>query len=99
MAGGLTGFAQNGNIRQHYLKIDNAERRDAMTKEKLLTIRWNNLLTLVLGLVVLTYVVVALSNSAWSEKNGLIGLAIIGALNCYREPYSHAVRVASEKLG
>jgi hypothetical protein len=51
-----------------------------MTKEKILTVRWNNLLTLALGLVVLIYVVGALSASVWSEKNGLIGLAVIGSL-------------------
>ena len=51
-----------------------------MTREKFLTIRWNNLLSLGLGLVVLAYVAVALSTSVWSERDGLIGLAIIGAL-------------------
>ena len=51
-----------------------------MTKEKFLTVRWNNLLSLVLGFIVLIYVVVALSTSVWSERNGLIGLAVVGAL-------------------
>jgi len=50
-----------------------------MTKEKLLTIRWNNLLSLGLGLPTLIYVVFAFSTSAWLEKSGLIGLAIFGA--------------------
>ncbi len=51
-----------------------------MTKEKLLTVKWNNLLSLGLGLPALIYVVVALSTSIWMGQDGLIGLAIIGAL-------------------
>jgi hypothetical protein len=51
-----------------------------VTKERFLTIRWNNVLTLGLGLPALIYVVVALSTSAWSERGGLIGLSIIGVL-------------------
>ena len=53
---------------------------DSMTKEKFLTVRWNNLLTLGLGIPTLVYVVVAFSTGAWSTRGGLIGLAIIGAL-------------------
>ena len=51
-----------------------------MTKEKFLTVRWNNWLSLALGLPTLIYVVVAFSTSAWSEKSGLIALSIIGVL-------------------
>ncbi len=51
-----------------------------MTKEKFLTVRWNNLLTLGLGLPTLVYIVVALSTSAWSERGGFIGLAVMGVL-------------------
>jgi len=51
-----------------------------MFKEKLLTVKWNNLLTLGLGIPLLIFVVYALSNSVWMEKGGLIGLAIIGVL-------------------
>jgi len=51
-----------------------------MTKEKFLTVRWNNLLTLGLGVPTLIYMVVAFSASFWSGKGGLIGLSIIGAL-------------------
>ena len=57
-----------------------AERMDIMTKEKFLTVRWNNLLALGFGLIPLTYVVVALSTSVWSIKGGLIGLVVIGVL-------------------
>jgi hypothetical protein len=51
-----------------------------MTKEKFLTVRWNNLLTLVLGIPALMYAIVAFSTSLWSTRGGLIGLAVIGVL-------------------
>ena len=51
-----------------------------MTKEKFLTVRWNNLLALGLGLPALIYVIVALSTSFWSDRGEMIGLAIVGAL-------------------
>jgi hypothetical protein len=51
-----------------------------MTKEKFLTVRWNNLLSLGLGIPALIYVVAAFSTSIWSTRSGLIGLAIIGVL-------------------
>ncbi len=50
-----------------------------MTKEKFLTVRWNNLLSLGLGLPALIYVVVAFS-TFWATRGGLIGLSIIGVL-------------------
>jgi hypothetical protein len=51
-----------------------------MTKENFLTMRWNNLLTLGIGIPTLAYVVVALSTSLWLGRGGLIGLSIFGAL-------------------
>ena len=51
-----------------------------MTKEKFLTVRWNNILALGLGFPALIYVIVALSTSLWLGRDGMIGLAIIGAL-------------------
>jgi len=51
-----------------------------MTKEKFLTVRWNNMLALGLGLPALIYVVFALSTSVYSERGGMIALAAIGAL-------------------
>lgn len=51
-----------------------------MTKEKFLTVRWNNLLSLGLGLGALAYVVIAFSTSIWSTMGGLIGLSIAGVL-------------------
>jgi hypothetical protein len=51
-----------------------------MSKEKFLTIRWNNVLSLGLGIPALIYVAVTLSNSAWLDRGGMVGLAIIGVL-------------------
>jgi len=51
-----------------------------MTKDKFLTVRWNNLLTLALGLPALIYIIASFSTLAWSTKGGLIGLSIIGVL-------------------
>jgi hypothetical protein len=51
-----------------------------MTKEEFLTVRWNNWLTLGLGIPGLIYIVYAFSNTAWTSKGGLIVLSIIGAL-------------------
>ncbi len=51
-----------------------------MTKEKFLTVRWNNLLSLGLGSIALIYVVVVLSTSVWSTRAGFIGLSVIGVI-------------------
>jgi hypothetical protein len=51
-----------------------------MTKEKFLTARWNNWLTLALGLPALIYGIVVLSTSVLSDFWGFIGLLVIGAL-------------------
>lgn len=53
-----------------------------MTKEKFLTVRWNNLLSVGLALIVLTYVGIVIATSDWSGRNALIGLAIIGSPLC-----------------
>lgn len=49
-----------------------------MNKEDFLTVRWNNLLSVGLGLPALFYVLYAFSSSLWSGRGGLIGLAVIG---------------------
>ena len=51
-----------------------------MTKERFLTVRWNNILSAGLGIPTLMYVILAFSTSFWLEREGLIGLAIFGAL-------------------
>ena len=51
-----------------------------MTKEKFLTVRWNNILTLVLGIPALLYIVFVLTTPALSDKAAFIGLALIGVV-------------------
>ena len=51
-----------------------------MTKEAFLTVRWNNLLALGLGLPALIYIVVVLSTSVLSDTAGFFGLVVIGFL-------------------
>ena len=51
-----------------------------MTKEKFLTIPWNNWLTLGLGIPAVIYVAWAFSGGAWLTTGGMIGLSIIGVL-------------------
>ena len=51
-----------------------------MTKEKFLTLRWNNILTLGIGLITLIYVGLVLSTSILSNLAAFIGLALIGAV-------------------
>ena len=49
-------------------------------KDRFLTVRWNNLLTLGLGIPALVYAAVALSTSLALELGGFIGLVVIGVL-------------------
>ena len=51
-----------------------------MTKEDFLTVRWNNWLTIGLGIPAVFYVLYAFSSGLWSTQAGLIGLAVIGVL-------------------
>jgi len=51
-----------------------------MTKEKFLTVRWNNILTVSLGIPALIYILAAFSGSLWVTKWGLIWLSLIGAV-------------------
>ncbi len=51
-----------------------------MANEKFLTKRWNNWLTLGMGLPTLIYAVVVLSTSVLSDFAGFIGMAVIGAV-------------------
>ena len=51
-----------------------------MIKEDYLTVRWNNILTLALGLIMLIYVAVVASTAVLSDLAAFIGLAIIGAV-------------------
>ena len=51
-----------------------------MAKRKFLTVRWNNMLSLGLGIPGLIYVIVVLSTSVLSASAGFIGLVVIGVL-------------------
>lgn len=51
-----------------------------MTKEQFLTVRWNNLVSLILGVPALVYVIVVSTTSIISEGARFIGLVIIGIL-------------------
>ena len=51
-----------------------------MTKEKFLTKRWNNWLTLIMGLPTLIFAVVVLSTSVASDFASFIAMAVIGAV-------------------
>ena len=61
------------------LKKD-TKRVNIMTKEKFLTVRWNNLLTLALGPPTLIYAIVVLSTSVLSDFWGFIGMVIMGVV-------------------
>jgi hypothetical protein len=51
-----------------------------MTKEQFLTARWNNIITLGLGLILLIYVYFVFSSSALSDKAAFIGLVVLGVV-------------------
>ena len=51
-----------------------------MNKETFLTVRWNNLLTVLVGIPTFLYIIYAFSTSLWTTRGGLIGLALIGVV-------------------
>ena len=51
-----------------------------MTKDRFLTIRWNNWLSLAFGLPALGFAVFALSTSVMSDFTSFLGMVIIGAV-------------------
>ena len=51
-----------------------------MTKDKFLTVRWNNILTVALGIPALMYAGIALFTSQLSDLAAFWGFAAIGAL-------------------
>ena len=51
-----------------------------MTKEKLLTVRWNNILAFVLGLPILIYVIVILSMPDMPNRAAFIALLLMGVV-------------------
>ena len=51
-----------------------------MTKEEFLTVRWNNWLTLLLGLPTIIFAVVFLTTSFLSDFWGFIAIVILGVV-------------------
>ena len=51
-----------------------------MANEKFLTARWNNWLTLGMGIPTLAYGVFVLSTSVMSDFAGFIGMVVLGAV-------------------
>ena len=49
-----------------------------MTKQQFLTVRWNNMLSLGLGLPTLAFVGVVMATAVMSDWAGFVGLAVIG---------------------
>lgn len=47
-------------------------------RDEFLTVRWNNLLSLALGIPTLIYIVAAFVTSSWMGMGGLIGLSLFG---------------------
>jgi hypothetical protein len=56
------------------------ERRKFLMKDEYLTARWNNILTLGLGAVMLIYAAIFFSTTILSDFAAFLGLAIIAAL-------------------
>jgi hypothetical protein len=53
---------------------------DRMTRGKFLTVRWNNRLSVVGGLIFLAYALVVATTSALPDNQAFLGLAAIGVL-------------------
>jgi hypothetical protein len=51
-----------------------------MTKSEFLTVRWNNILALGLGLILLIYAAVVVSTTVLSDFAAFIGLAVIAVV-------------------
>ena len=72
------GWLVPGAMRSPRLHGRRRESGIPMTKADFLTVRWNNLLMLGLGLPTLALVVVAFSTSSWSGRDALIALSVLG---------------------
>ena len=51
-----------------------------MNRARFLTVRWNNILTLGLGVPTLSYLLYAYASGLWTTRAGLIGLALLGVV-------------------
>ena len=57
-----------------------------------LTARWNNIFSIVLGLVAATYVIVVLTSTVLGDVASFIGLVVIGGIGCLVSETQSAVR-------
>ena len=55
-------------------------KNNEMSRQQFLTRRWNNWLTLILGLPTLVYAVIYLSTSLLPDFQAFIGMAVLGAV-------------------
>ena len=53
-------------------------RKVTVMRDEFLTVRWNNLLSLALGIPTLIYIVAAFVTPSWMGMGGLIGLSLFG---------------------
>ena len=51
-----------------------------LNKDRFLTVRWNNLLKVIVGLPALIFVIVALSTSGLSDRTTFIVFFVLGAV-------------------
>ncbi len=56
-----------------------AELMNEANRDRFLTARWNNILTLSVGLPALAFAVVALTTGAFSDRAAFFGLVIVSA--------------------
>ena len=49
-------------------------------KEKCLTVRWNNTMSIALGLIAAIYVIVILTSTVLEDVVGFIGFVVIGGI-------------------
>ena len=61
-------------------RMTSAERIEAVTKEAFLTARWNNVLTLGMGLVFVIYAILASSVLELSDSAAFVGLVAVGVI-------------------
>jgi hypothetical protein len=53
---------------------------DSVIKDRYLTVGWNNLLTVALGIPTIVIAVVALATTALSDRAGFIWISVLGGL-------------------
>ena len=64
-----------------------------------LTARWNNIFSIVLGLVAVIYVIVVLTSTVLGDAASFIGLIVIGGIGCLVSETQSAVRFKQTEWG